>query len=235
MIFLKDIFLNLPKGKEKEGFPFNLPALWGLKGIRFDSNVTFFVGENGSGKSTLLEAIAKYAGFNLSGGARRHVYEGDQTDSPLARHLRLSWTRKTADGFFLRAESFFNFASYLDEIPTASIHGGKSFHHRSHGEAFLHLFTEVFEQGLYILDEPEAALSPVSQLAMLRVMKQIEYDSQFIIATHSPLLLSYPGATIWDFDSSPASPVDYDHVDHVMIYRRFMADPEGMLKELFKE
>lgn len=185
------------------------------------SNVTFFVGENGSGKSTLLEGIAEQCGFNLRGGNRNHNpntgYRFEGYESALARGLKLSWTpRRISEGFFMRAESFFNFASYIDELAVDSprilqAYGGRSLHEQSHGESFLSLFNNQFESGIYILDEPEAALSRARVLAFMAVINELEQSgrAQFLIAIHSPILICYPGATIYQFDESGINETSY--------------------------
>ncbi len=206
--------------------------------------MTFFVGENGSGKSTLLEAIAICAGFNPEGGSRSTVFATAATESALHNHLQLSWLPKVKQGFFLRAESFFNFASYIDELerecPTGyRAYGGKSLHHQSHGESFLSLFVHRFRsrgKALYLLDEPEAALSPFRQLALMRILWELEQSgqAQFIIATHSHILLGYPNAQILNFDTSPLSSVRYEETEHYAITREFLLHREAIFAELFK-
>lgn len=245
-MFLKEIqFIDWPE--QADQYPFDLPAFRGLSNISISQSVTFFVGENGSGKSTLLEAIAKHAGFNPEGGGRSNVFATADTESPLENHLRLSWMPKVSQGFFLRAESFFNFASHIDEIEQNNdpryryaAYGGKSLHQQSHGESFLSLFTHRFGsrgKAIYLLDEPEAALSPARQLALLRIMWELEQggQAQFIVATHSPILLGYPDAEILNFDTSPLSSVQYEDTNHYVIMRQFLLNRKGMLKELFEE
>src|SRR6266705_326607 len=186
MPFLRQIE-TIPERVEPGRYPFNIPCLAGGLHLTFTSDVTFLVGENGSGKSTILEAIAEKCGFNLSGGNRDHQYLLGRNLSDLAQACRVVWNRKAVEGFFMRAETFFNFATYLDEIgSTFSAYGGKSLHEQSHGESFLSLFVNRFESGLYILDEPEAALSPARQLSFLAIIRDLERSgrAQFIIATH---------------------------------------------------
>src|SRR5262245_33253288 len=180
-----------PERMDDTRFPFTIPAFGGGISLDLPTPVTFFVGENGSGKSTLLEALAEICGFNPEGGSRDHYREAREDRSELAKALRLSWMPKTTEGFFMRAESFYNFASYLDRVSNFQAYGGKSLHHQSHGESFLSLFQNRFEQGLYILDEPEAALSPQRQLAFLKIIHDLEAPrhAQFLIASHSPILL----------------------------------------------
>ncbi|WP_019413260.1 AAA family ATPase [Paenisporosarcina sp. TG20] len=224
-------------------YPFSIPSIKASNSIFFTSEVTFFVGENGSGKSTLLEAIAYQCGFNTAGGGRNNMYEIESSNSTLGEHIRLSWLPKINQGFFLRAESFYHFASYLDQLSKDSpdifrSYGGKSLHEQSHGEAFFNLFNNRFGQkGIYLLDEPEAALSPSRQLALLRIIRELVKDgnSQFIIATHSPILLGYPESQILNFDTSPIAEVEYEDTDHYQVMKGFLNRKEQYLKELFKE
>lgn len=223
-------------------FPLSIPALKGLTTIEFNKKVTFFVGENGSGKSTLLESIAFQCGFNIAGGTNNNLYDVNSAVSVLGEYIRLSWFPKIHRGFFFRAESFYLFSSYLDQLAKEDPdfkyqgYGGKSLHKQSHGEAFLSLFTNRFgDMGIYLLDEPEAALSPSRQLALLRVIKQLEEKgSQFIIATHSPILLGYPDAEILSFDTTPISKIKYEDTDHYQIMKGFLTRRELYLKELFE-
>ena len=218
-------------------FPFSVPAFLNGINISLDTNVTFFVGENGSGKSTLLEAIAEICGFSPEGGSRDHYREAFEDRSELARALRLSWLPKMSDGFFMRAESFFNFATYLDGVSDFTAYGGKSLHAQSHGESFLALFDNRFEQGLYILDEPEAALSPQRQLAFLKIIHDLETPghAQFIIASHSPILLAYPGATLYEFSNEGISEIEYCDTEHYLVTKNFLNAPDRFLKYLFDE
>lgn len=205
-----------PGASLPDEFPFNLPILQkGKLHLRFAKRITILVGENGSGKSSLLEAIAAQAGFNLSGGGRDNVYgqEVEQGHRTFASVLRLGWRPRIGTGFFLRAESFFNFSSHIDDVAkvdparTYAVYGGKSLHHRSHGESFLTLFEGRFgSTGLYLLDEPEAALSPSRQFAFLRVLRALDRAgrAQVIMATHSPILMAVSGRATalyrWRFD-----------------------------------
>ena len=148
-------------------YPFNLRAFSHGIDVTLRSKVTFFVGENGSGKSTLLEALAECCGFNPEGGNRNHHRATFADRSPLAQALRLSWRPKVTEGFFLRAESFYDFATYIQGVSNLELDGGRSLHEQSHGESFMALFANRFEQGIYLLDEPEAALSPQRQLSFL--------------------------------------------------------------------
>ncbi|MEO7326689.1 MAG: AAA family ATPase [Dokdonella sp.] len=224
-----------PERMDGSGFPFSIPAFRRGINLQLPTPVTFFVGENGSGKSTLLEALAEICGFNPEGGSRDHFREAREDRSELAQALRLSWLPKMSDGFFMRAESFYNFASYLDSVSDLRAYGGKSLHHQSHGESFLALFQNRFEHGLYILDEPEAALSPQRQLAFLRIIHELEMPrhAQFLIATHSPILLAYPGATLYQFEDDGIREVAYRETDHYLVTRDFLNAPDRILGHLF--
>jgi len=228
---------SLEEKFDRSRHPFNIPAFSGGIDITLDRRVTMIVGENGSGKSTLLEAIAEICGFNPEGGNREHHREVFEDRSELAQALRLTWSPRTTEGFFLRAESFFNFASYIETVSDLRAYGGKSLHAQSHGESFLALFENRFEQGLYILDEPEAALSPQRQLSLLSIIHQLESPghAQFLIATHSPILLSYPGAMVLGFDDEAICDVDYRETTHYQLTRSFLEAPERYFRWLFED
>ncbi len=226
---------SLPEQIDHSKYPFNVRAF--LQGIdlTFRSRVTFLVGENGSGKSTLLEAIAECCGFNPEGGNRDHHRAVFADRSPLAQALRLSWRPKVTEGFFMRAESFYNFASYIEGVSDMRAYGGRSLHQQSHGESFISLFANRFEQGIYILDEPEAALSPQRQLSFLRIIHDLVTPghAQFLIATHSPIILSYPGAVLFSLDGDAIEEVDYRETKHFLITRDFLNSPGRFFKHLF--
>lgn len=218
--------------------PFDIPLLRHGLTLSLTTPITFLVGENGSGKSTILEALAWSVGFGTQGGNRDHAFEEGADGHALGRALWLDWRQRTTAGFFLRAETFFNFASNLESVgSTFSSYGGESLHVKSHGEAFLALFENRFEDGLYILDEPEAALSPQRQLAFLRILHHLTAPriAQFLIATHSPLLLAFPGATVLSLDGGLIEEVDYRDTDHYRITRDFLAAPERFFHHLFDE
>ncbi len=225
------------KPAEADRYPFRIPSIKSLTKLVFETNVTFFVGENGSGKSTLLEAVAYQCGFNTAGGGRNNAYEVEASHSELGDHIRLSWMPKITNGFFLRAETFYHFASHIDTMPASlQYYGGQSLHEQSHGEAFLSLFKHRFgKKAIYLLDEPEAALSPSRQLALLRIIKDLERDAQFIIATHSPILLGYPNAQILNFDEQPVEAIRYEDTLHYAVTRSFLENRERMLRELFQD
>lgn len=229
--------VSLEEKFDRSRYPFNVPAFSNGIDIRLDANVTFLVGENGSGKSTLLESIAECCGFNPEGGNRDHYRESFADRSALAQAIRLSWRPRTTEGFFLRAESFFNFATYIETVSDLRAYGGKSLHQQSHGESFLSLFENRFEQGFYILDEPEAALSPQRQLSLLSIIHQLEQPghAQFLIATHSPILMAYPGAKIIYFDDHEMKPFDYQNTEHYQLTRGFLENPERYFRWLFDD
>ena len=224
-------------------YPFSLPAVRDLDVLDLHPKVTFFIGENGSGKSTLLEAIAVSVGFNPEGGTKNFRFGTRVSHSNLHEHLRVAnGVRRPKDGFFLRAESFFNVATEIENLdaapsfgpPVIHSYGGHSLHEQSHGESFLALVTNRFGgKGLYLLDEPEAALSPQRQLAVLsRIHDLARDDSQFIVATHSPILMAYPDAWIYEFSREGIRRVAYEDTEHYQVTRDFLADPKRMLDVL---
>ncbi len=219
-------------------YPFSIPAVAAVDGLSLHPRVTYFVGENGSGKSTLLEGIAVAAGFNPEGGTTNFHFTTRHSESSLADALRLvRSTRRPRTGFFLRAESFFNVATTIEALGVDDSYGGRSLHEQSHGESFLALALHRFgPEGLYVLDEPEAALSPLRQMSMLRRMHDlVGQGCQFIVATHAPVLLAYPDAWIYELDEKGLRRVEYDDTATVRITREFLADREGMIGELFSD
>lgn len=231
-----------------EGYEFSLPAVRSMidrGGLSLTSPVTFLVGENGSGKSTLLEAIAVACGFNAEGGSFNFRFSTADTHSELYKHLRISRHAKPRDGYFLRAESFYNAISYLDELdkipaPAPKLsrnYGGRSLHTRSHGESFLALVTNRFGGGgLYILDEPEAALSPSRCLTLLaEIGRLVGEGSQFIIATHSPILTAYPGAEIYELREDGIHLTEWRETENFRTMRDFLEVPERILRHLIDE
>ena len=221
-----------------DSYPYSIPAVREIGELKFHPDVTFFVGENGAGKSTVLEAIAVALGYAPEGGTRNVRLSTTDSVSPLHGNLRLAHSfRKPKDGYFLRAESFFNVATYMDEVGYLGGYGDRSLHERSHGEAFMALLTHKFRgNGLYLLDEPEAALSPNRQLAALSAIHQlVQEESQFIIATHSPILLSYPNARILLFDGSGISEVQYEDTEHFAVTRDFLNNYPRRLEQLLAD
>jgi predicted ATPase len=236
---LKKITLLRERVEDWTVYPFSVPTIASLPEINLTSRIVFFTGENGSGKSTLLEAIATHYGFGPEGGNRNYQYDStiqkDSTDT-LARTLRLAFDKRTGAGFFLRAESFFNTASYIDSLYPP---GSGSFHAQSHGESFLTILERKFTRnGLFLLDEPEAALSPQRQLSFLILIHdtlRTYKDAQFIISTHSPVLLGYPGAQILSFDDGHLQEITYEDTAPMQIVRRFVNDRDSFLQELFQD
>jgi predicted ATPase len=236
-MFLRGLEILKNANRNLRTYPFNIPAIKTMDSLSFRANVTFFVGENGSGKSTILEAIAYQCGFNTAGGGKNNLYNVDSSSSALGESIRLSWLPKITNGFFMRAETFYQFASHLDTLPESlPYYGGRSLHEQSHGEAFLSLFQHRFgKKAIYLLDEPEAALSPARQLALLRIIKDLETDAQFIIATHSPILLGYPDAQILNFDAQPVQEIQYEDTLHYIVTKRFLDKRQAVLDELFND
>ena len=222
--------------RDPDLFPFTLPLFREPLAIDFATPVTFLVGENGSGKSSLLEALAWSAGFNTTGGNRDHRFTDEGDGSALGRALWLGWRQKVTTGFFLRAETFFNFASHLESMGSDfRAYGGQSLQKMSHGEAFLSLFQHRFDDGLYLLDEPEAALSPQRQLAFLGILHELAASkaAQFVIATHSPILLTLAGATVLSLDEGGLHVVPYADTEHFRLTRDFLNAPERYFRHLF--
>lgn len=228
---------------DAQKYPFCLNVIKNLNTINFPTQVTFFVGENGSGKSTILEAMAFKAGFGLEGGSKNitritfddGLYNGVKD---LANCMTLSWRLKPRDGYFFKSESFFNIATYIEEIGGNASYGGTSLHKQSHGESFLAFFKNRLNSGgFFIFDEPEAALSPQRQLSLLSIIHELckGNKSQFIIATHSPLLLAYPGATIYSCDGDFLISTRYEDTDHYKVTKGFLENPRRYLQYLFED
>jgi len=216
-------------------YPFHLPIVQYIDKIDFHENVTFLVWENGTGKSTLLEAIATEYWFNPEWGSKNFHFATHESHSELEKYIKIiKWITQPKDGYFLRAETFYNVASNIDELDVRDSYGGKSLHEQSHGESFFSLFHHrLYGNGVYILDEPEAALSPQRQLAFLvRLHELVQQKSQFIIATHSPILLSYPHAKIIELNQDWYKEVAYQDSAHYDLYKTFINQPESMIDKL---
>ncbi|MBV9623080.1 MAG: AAA family ATPase [Acidobacteria bacterium] len=247
---LKTIKILRERVEDWNAYPFSVPAIQSLDELNLCSRVCLFAGENGTGKSTLLEAIGAHYGFGREGGNRN--FRNDCTRSnhsidALVRALRLSFDMRTGAGYFLRAESLFNTVSYMDSLdeepafapPISAFYGGRSLHTRSHGETFLTLLDLKFRRnGLFLLDEPEAALSPQRQLSLLVLIHDVlqKYrNAQFIISTHSPIILGYPQAQLFSFDDESIHEIHYQETTSLQIVRQFVNDREKFLEELLTE
>jgi predicted ATPase len=216
---------------DRSVYPYNVPSIEAVDSLDLDQPVTFLVGENGSGKSTLLEAIAVAAGLNAEGGSRNLRFSTHDTHSDLHSHLRLGWRGRPKRAFFLRAESFYNVASQYEEVSMPGLH------ERSHGESFLEAIQRHFgPSGLYLLDEPESALSLRGQLALLGTMHDRIGDScQFVISTHSPILLAFPEARILQMSEDGPTEVSYEGTDQYLLTKAFLDNPQAFLRHLFSE
>ena len=242
--YVAEIELKRDEVESFDRYPFSLAAVRPLDRLEFHPAVTFFVGENGSGKSTLLEAVAVACGFNAEGGSKNFRFGTRESHSELHRFLRVSRGHpRPRDGYFFRAESFFNVATEIEKLdaepgpspPIGPAYSEHSLHEQSHGESFLALVLNRFRgHGLYLLDEPEAALSPKRQLAVLtRIHDLVQEQSQFIIATHSPILMAYPEAIIYQFSAAGIERIAYEETEHYRVTRNFLANPRRTLDILF--
>lgn len=269
MIHLQSVNLEKIDPAQAGKFPFNVPVIQSLPTIDFTVPITFLVGENGSGKSTFLEAVATAAKMIAVGSDDIDADKTLKSVKMLSAKLKLSWTKRTRKGFFLRAEDYFGYAKRLahmreeleNDLANVDVeYEGRSdyakglarmpFNHelhdlrtkyqgdldeRSHGESFFTFFRARFvPDGLYLLDEPEAPLSPLRQLAFISLLKEMvdKHNAQFIIATHSPILMAFPGAIILNFDQRPVAPIAYDDLEHVTITRDFLNNPDAFLRQL---
>jgi predicted ATPase len=238
-LYLRGIRLELTD-VDLHSYPYNLPFIQSLKTLAFNNAVSFIVGENGSGKSTLLEAMAVNYGFNPEGGSKNFNFSTNNTHALLDQQITLiKGVKRPTDGYFLRAESFYNVASEIEKLDQDApglyeSYGGKSLHHQSHGESFMSLILHRFRgSGLYILDEPEAALSPARQFALIsRMHDLVQQGSQFIIATHSPILMAFPNADVFVIRDEVIEQTTYDQTDHYILTKSFLNHPERILKEL---
>ncbi|NHN35310.1 AAA family ATPase [Paenibacillus agricola] len=242
--FLRGIELDRDRVPTFDSYPFNLGVIQSLGSLEFHPKVTYIVGENGMGKSTLMESIAVAWGFNAEGGTQNFSFSTQSTHSNLHEFIRLiRGLHRPRDGFFFRAESYYNLATDIERLdkeasfgpPIIDSYGGKSLHEQSHGESFFATFIHRFGgQGLYILDEPEAALSPLRQMAMLaRIHDLVQKNSQFIISTHSPILMAYPDSIIYNLTPQGMETMILEETDHYMIMKQFLNNKDKMLKQLF--
>jgi predicted ATPase len=234
--YIRSIELNRENVPSFSKYPFNLPAIRDLQSLSFHPKVTFIIGENGSGKSTILESIAVAYGFNAEGGTKNFNFSSRATHSNLNSYIKIvKGTKKPRTGFFLRAESFYNFASNVDDLEAVNSYGGRSLHAQSHGESFLAVFLNKFTgEGIYILDEPEAALSPSRQMSMLtRMHELVKEGSQFIIATHSPIIMAYPQAIIYQIKEG-FEQIDYKETEHYQVTQSFLNNTQKMLSILLE-
>ena len=226
-----------------DNYPFSIPVIKNFKELELKKPLTFIIGENGSGKSTLIEAIAVYLGLNAEGGGKNFTFQTNSTHSDLYKYMKIiKGIDKPRSSYFFRAESFYNLATNIDELDGGSLeilssYGGISLHKMSHGESFFTFFkNRLFDKGLYIFDEPEAALSPSRQLSLLRIINDlIKNGSQLIIATHSPILLGYPDCDIFEIDNDAIKKVKYEDTFPYFITKQFLNNPKSILNELFKD
>ncbi|AEI44637.1 AAA family ATPase [Paenibacillus mucilaginosus] len=244
--YLRCIQLLREKVPSFEQYPFHLHAIRELNTLELHPKVTYIVGDNGMGKSTLIEGLAVAWGFNPEGGSLNFQFSTFASHSELHRYLRLvRGARKPRDGFFFRAESYYNLASNIEEMDREISSapkiiegfGGRSLHEQSHGESFFAAFLNRLKgNGLYVMDEPEAALSPFRQMSLLtQIHKLVQRNSQFIISTHSPILMSYPESVIYQLTSRGIEEVTLEETDHYELTRRFLNNRQRMLQELFRE
>ncbi|HET7648704.1 MAG TPA: AAA family ATPase [Gaiellaceae bacterium] len=243
--FIRTVVLKRDEVESFDEYPYSIPAVRALAELELGPQVTLLAGENGSGKSTLVEAIAVAAGFNAEGGTRNMTVSTRASHSALHERLRLvRGVRRPRDGFFLRAESFFNVATHIEQLDEApggprviGSYGGMSLHEQSHGESFLSVIRNRFgSDGLFVLDEPEAALSLRGCLALIRAMHDLTTaGAQFVVATHSPILLGYPGARLYVLDEDGIGERRYEETEQYELTRSFLEDRERFLHYLFAE
>lgn len=235
--FIESVFLDPTRIVDPMHYAFNLPSTKSFRRLDLHPKVTFFVGENGSGKSTMLEAIAIANGLNAEGGSRNMMFATRNSHSDLHKALKIRrYHALVPDAWFVRAESLFNVATEIEKLGVGASYGDKSLHEQSHGEAFMTLIENRFGQGLYFLDEPEAALSPQRQLEFLVLLDSIvNQDSQIVIATHSPIIMSYPHAQIYSFGDDGINPIAYEDTDHYRVTRSFLDNPQRMLSHLLSK
>ncbi len=231
-MYIKRVRINSEEFPTRRHYPFNIPILNETSELRFERPITFFVGENGSGKSTLLDAITKTCGIHIWDKPKRHLAHENPYEGRLKEFIKVTWANGRVPGSLFRAETFQDMADFLDDLALCDpgrlkYHGGRLLNVLSHGEGILSYFSGRFRiKGLYLLDEPEAALSPRSQVRFLKLLQELEAEghAQFIMATHSPILMAYPGAQIFSFDADRIKEVRYEETTHYKIYKQFFAD-----------
>ena len=237
MIHLKNVSFALENSPLKDVYPFNLPVFRETERLDFSAPVTFFSGENGTGKSTLLAALAEKCRIHIWEGVERTRFERNPYEKMFYKFISVKWTNGSVPGSYFDSEISKNFAAYLDEWAASDpgileYFGGKSLMTQSHGQSLMSFFKARYRfKGLYLLDEPETALSPGSQLELLQLLKKLGAagHAQFIIASHSPILLACPGATIYNFDDTSVKKILYRETDHYRVFRDFMADPDRFI------
>jgi predicted ATPase len=233
--YIRKVALRDDKIDTFDEYPYSLPAIKNFETLTLHPKVTYFVGENGTGKSTILEAIAVAFGLNAEGGTANFNFSTHKTHSDLHEKLTLvKGSKRPEHSFFLRAESFYNLATNIDEIGAEQSYGGKSLHEQSHGESFFSVIMNRFRgNGLYILDEPEAALSPAKQLALLvRMDELIQKNAQFIIATHAPIVMAYPDSLLYQLNDGVFEAMKCEETEHFKVMKSFLDNPKGMLDML---
>jgi predicted ATPase len=237
-MYISRIMIDKDRFPTQRMYPFNVPAIRATPELALHEPIVFFVGENGSGKSTLLEAVTRKCGIHIWDKPRRHIAHKNPYETKLADYVSVSWTNGRVSGSLFRSETFHDFADFLDDVALCDpgrleYHGGRILNTLSHGQGILSYFSGRFQvKGLYFLDEPESALSPASQIAFLRLLQQIaaERQAQFVIATHSPILLACPGAQILSFESSRIEEVAYEDTVHYKIHKQFFTDRSAFVE-----
>ncbi len=235
-MYITEVRIDRERFPTRQHYPFNVPAIQETPQLALEKPVVFFVGENGSGKSTLLDAITRKCGIHIWDKPRRHLAHDNPYETALANYVAVTWADGRVPGSLFRAETFHDLADFLDDVALCDpgrlkYHGGRILNTLSHGEGLLSYFNGRFRmKGLYFLDEPESALSPTSQLRFLNLLQQLgaEGKAQFIIATHSPILLACPGAQIFSFDGAQIQQVRYRDTAHYRIYRQFFEDQAAL-------
>jgi predicted ATPase len=239
LLHLKEVRLLTDQYPTRNHYPFNIDVLRQTRSIKFPSLVTFFIGENGSGKSTLLEAIARRCNIHIWSGVDNTRVDPNPYEQMLLLYLEVEWSDGMVPGSFFSSQIFRNFAQLVemweaDNPGQIDYFGGKSFLTQSHGQSLMSFFKARYKiKGLYLMDEPETALSPKSQIELLQFLKRMSRmgHAQFIIATHSPILLACPGSIIYSFDHSPVKTIHYEDTEHYQVYKNFMENPDPFLKE----